>query len=118
MAAKIPKRLAGPAQLSGTAATLYTAPNPSSLPTGMLAKALVKHIHLMNSDTVARLVTISVTTDGATKRLLDAVSIAAGATRDDYPYLPLEANEVIQGFADVASKVTYIIGGDEMITGG
>jgi hypothetical protein len=118
MSARIPKRLAGPAQLSGAAATLYTAPNPSSLPTGMLAKAIVKHIHFQNPTAAAIAVTLSITADAASKRFLDAVDVPAHGTRDDYPYLVLEAGETIQGFAGTASQVVYEIGGDEIITGG
>lgn len=118
MTARIPKRLAGPIQLASAAATIYTAPNPTSLPTGMIAKAYVRHIHLSNPDTVSHTVTLSITADAASKRILDAYTLAAGTTKDDFPLYVLEAAEVIQGFADVATKVVCIIDGDEVVLGG
>jgi len=119
MPARIPNRLAGPAQLANAAATLYTTPNPSSLPAGMTAKTIVRHIHLFNNDTAtAYKATLSITADGATKRILDAYSIAASSPYDSFPYYILAAGEIVQGFADTASKITYIIDGDEIILGG
>jgi hypothetical protein len=118
MAARIPKRLTGPAQLAGAAATIYTCPNPSSLPTGMLSKAIIRHIHLKNPDVSPITVTMSIGTDAASKRIFDADSIPAGGTLDHFGLYILEANEVIQAFASTASKIVYIIDGDEVITGG
>lgn len=116
--ARIPKRLAGPAQLAAATATLYTAPNPSSLPTGMLFKAYIRHIHLSNPDTVSHTVTLAIGADAASKRILDAYTMAAGTTLDLFPLYVLEATELLTGFADSATKVVYIVDGDEVVLGG
>lgn len=118
MSARIPKRLAGPIQLASSTATIYTAPNPSSLPTGMIAKAYIKHIHLSNPTANARTVTMSITADAASKRILDAYTLAAGTTKDDFPMYVLEAGEIIAANADAATAVVCVIDGEEVVLGG
>lgn len=107
--ATTPLRLAGPAQLGNAAATLYTVPSTT--------KTIVRHIHLFNADTVAHTITISITADAASKRIYDAYSLAAGTELDRWGYYVLEAAEILQGFADTASKVTYTIDGDQLTLG-
>jgi hypothetical protein len=99
------KRLAGPAQLSASAATKYTAP---------AAGAIVRYVRFYNADTVARTITFSVGTDAAGTRLLDARTIAAGGEFDWYPIIPMTNAEIIQAFADSANKVTLTISGIDL----
>lgn len=103
--AKKPLRLAGPAQLSATAATKYT------VPTGL--RTLLRYIHFYNADTTARVVTLSIGADAAGTRIYDAYSIPAGSPYAVWCYIALEAAEIVQAFADVANKVTLTLGGDE-----
>jgi len=113
--AKTPKRLYGPALLTGATLTKYTVP--------ALTKTIVRHIHLENNDSVAHQVTISVGADAAATRLLDAYSIpgaAAGVTGsvvDLWCYLVLDAAEIVAAFADTTLKVGITINGDELTLG-
>ena len=102
-------------QLTGSNATLYTAPSVSS-PTGATQGALLKSIVLCNTDTSARTVTMYVIESGgsvaANRMILSAMSIAASTTvtltfPDDT--FPLDSGETVQGFADTTAKVTYRI---------
>lgn len=106
--ARIPKRLAGPSQLAAAAATLYTVASSR--------RGIIRHIHLSNpTGSAATKFTISIGTDGASKRIFDVYPLAAGATYDHYCYHVLEAAEVIQAFADSASAIVITINGDEEI---
>ena len=102
-------RLAGPALLTGAAATLYTAPAASTYNTG---KVVVRRIHLFNEDTSARTVTISIGADAAGTRILDAFSIPANTPYDLWGPFNLAAAEIIQGLADTTNKVTQTIDGE------
>jgi hypothetical protein len=106
---RTPKRLAGPAQLTGSAATKYTVPSNT--------KTILRHIHLYNADTVAQTVTVSIGTDAAGTRILDAYSLAAGAEYDRWVYEVLETTEIIQAFAGTTLKVTITLNGDEYTLG-
>lgn len=105
------KRLAGPAQLSGSAATKYTAPSyvPSTLAT------IIRKIHLYNADTVARAVTVSIGADAAGTRILDAYSMAAGSYLPLFGPWTLKTGEILQAFADSANKVTITVDGEENV---
>lgn len=99
------KRLAGPAQLTGAAATQYTVPATT--------KTIIRHIHISNTGAGAVTLTMSVGTDAAGTRLFDAYSIAAGATLDWFPFLVLTAAEIIQAFAGTANVLVITISGTE-----
>ena len=103
--ARTPKRMAGPAQLSGSAATKYTSPA-----TG----AIVREIHVSNPSGSAVTFTLSVGTDAAGVRLYDALSIPANSVRTFYHYIVLGNAEIIQAFAGTASTLTLTIDGDEL----
>ena len=114
--ARIPLRFYGPAQLADTNTLLYT------VPTG--AKARVRHIHLSNADTAAHQVTLAILTGAtAANRVLDAFSIAAAAAgvtasvQDFWVDWTLEAAETLYGFADAASHVVMVVGGEEIVLG-
>lgn len=98
------KRIVGPAMLTAAAATQYTAP------TGI--RAVIKRIHLLNTDVAARTVTFSIGVDAAGTRLYQSQSIAAGGYFDDYANYTLEPAELIQAFADVTTKVVITINAD------
>jgi hypothetical protein len=113
--ARIPKRLAGPAQVSNVAATKYTVPATT--------KTVVRHIHVQNPSGSAVTFTLSIGADGAATRVIDAFSIpaaAAGVTTsvvDWFVYYVLEAAEVIQAFAGTNNILTLTIDGDEIVLG-
>lgn len=105
--ATTPKRLYGPALLTGTTATKYTVPAGT--------KAIVRWIHIENNDAaVAYNLTLSIGADAAGTRMFDAYPIPAGAVYDWYPYLEMDTAEIIAAFASTTNKLGIIIGGDEI----
>lgn len=101
----------GPAFLAnGAAATIYTAPSAGTYATG---KATIRKIELFNADTSARAITISVGADGTSTRIRSAYSLAAQTPHIIWGPINLATTEIIQGFADAASKVTYEIDVEE-----
>lgn len=108
--AKTVQRFVGPTRLSNAAATVYTVPG--------LSKAVVTHIHFMNPSASAIPVTFSIGTDGATTRVLEAVSVGAGATYDWYsPGIVLDTAEIVQAFAGTASVVNMTMFGYTLAAG-
>jgi len=103
------KRLSGPTQLTGSAVTQFTGA------TGITST--LRHVHVENPSVSAVTFTLSIGADGATTRVFDAYSIAAGAVLDWYPYIAIAAGEVVQAFAGTASQLVLTIGGDINATG-
>lgn len=104
--ARTPKRLAGPAQISNTAATKYTVPSNT--------KTVVRHIHVSNPSGSPVNLTLSIGTDAAGVRLFDAYPIAAGAVLDHYCYHVLDAAEIIQAFGSTTNVLVLTVNGDEI----
>jgi hypothetical protein len=102
------KRLFGPAQLTNAAATKYTVPAGT--------KTKVRHVHFCNPG-AATTITCSLGADAAGTRLLDAMPIPASSPYDWYPYMVMDAAEIIQAFAGVTNQVTMTIFGDELTLG-
>lgn len=113
--ARTPLRLAGPAQVSNSAATKYTVPAAT--------KTIVRHIHVQNPSGSAVTFTLSIGADAAATRIFDAYSIPAaaagvtGSVFDHYCYYVLEAAEVIQAFAGTNNILTLTIDGDQITLG-
>lgn len=103
------KRLFGPAQVNGSPAqTKYTVPAGT--------KARVRHVHVFNP-AAAITFTLSLGADAAGTRLFDAYTIPANSPFDWYPYLIMDAGEVLQAFASVANQLVLTIWGDELTLG-
>lgn len=99
------KRLAGPALVTGSAATKYTAP---------AAGAIIRHIRVGNPGSGSPLgFTLSVGSDAAGTRLYDVYSIPAGGT-DFYPIVPLTNAEIVQAFAASTNILTLTINGIDL----
>jgi hypothetical protein len=107
--ARIPKRLAGPAQVSNAAATKYTVP--------AVTKTIIRFIRVQNPSGSPVTFTASIGTDGAATRIFDAYSIAAGGTLDHFCYYVLEVAEIFQAFAGTNNILTLTIDGDEIVLG-
>lgn len=107
--ARIPKRLAGPAQVSNVAATKYTVPSTT--------KTVVRHIHVQNPSGSPVTFTASIGADAAATRIFDAYSIAAGTVLDHFCYYVLDAAEIIQALAGTNNILTLTIDGDEIVLG-
>lgn len=98
-------RAAGPAALTGAAATKYT------VPAGM--RFIIRHIHFSNTPVAAATVTASIGADAAGTRFLDQYPIAASAVYDHYCYYVLAAGEVIQAWQNTGgTSVVLTIDGD------
>ena len=100
---RTPTRLAGPAALSNSAATKYTAP---------AGGAVVRQIHVNNPSGSAVDFTLSIGTDATGTRIFDGLSIAADSTYDHYCYWPLTNGEIIQAFGGTNNAMTLTISGD------
>jgi len=109
--ARTPKRLAGPALVTNTAATKYTVPAAT--------RTILRHIHVQNPSGSAVTFTLSIGADATAVRLLDAFSIpaaAAGVTesvKDWFCYYVLEAAEIVQALAGTNNILTLTLNGDE-----
>lgn len=97
------RRLAGPAALTGVAATKYTAP------AGI--RGIIRHIHVSNTSSAPIVVTMSIGADAAGTRIFDSYTIAAGAVLDHYCLYVLVAAEIFQAFGGTAGVLT--IDGEE-----
>jgi hypothetical protein len=107
--ARIPTRLAGPAQVSNAAATKYTVPATT--------KTIIRHIHIQNPSGSPVTFTASIGADAAGTRIFDAYSIAAGSVLDHFCYYVMAAAEVFQAFAGTNNILVLTIDGDEIILG-
>lgn len=103
--ARTPTRLAGPAQVSNSAATKYTVPGATT--------AVVRHIHISNPSGSAVDFTLSIGTDAAGVRLFDGYSIPADSVFERHVYWVLDAAEIIQAFAGTNNVLTLTLNGDE-----
>lgn len=101
------KRLAGPQQLASSAADLYTVPAGT--------RTQIRHFHISNPSGADVDATLSVGTDAAGTRILDAHPIPANSIYS--PRRPaeytLEAGEKIQGWASTGSTLVIEIDGVE-----
>ena len=93
----------GPHQLSNTAATLYTVPGSTT--------TTFRSITVTNTDSADRTFCLSIGTDDIGTRIFSETEIQANKTAVIDGEWSLEAGEVIQAFADVASKVNITLNG-------
>ena len=100
------KRLAGPSQLTGSAATVYTTPGATT--------TIVRNIHVANNTSGAVTFTMSIGADAAGKRIYDAVSIPAHDALDWSGFLVLAATETLQAFASAGTSLTLTVSGVEV----
>src|SRR5689334_19638463 len=103
--AQTAKRLAGPAQVSNSAATKYTVPASTV--------TVIRNIHVQNPSGSAVTFTLSIGSDAAGTRLYDAFSIPPTAVYDAYGPFVLSAGEIIQAFAGTNNVLTLTISGTE-----
>lgn len=106
-----PKRLAGPAYLTGAAANIYTPPASTMY-------CVLRHIHFCNDDSIAHQVTIYVGATGGSAggtELFKSFNIPAFGTYDWPCYLPMASTDFLTGLADTASKVTITVAGDQFV---
>jgi hypothetical protein len=107
--------------LTGTSATLYTAPaapaNANAV--GVNPIAIVDKVWLSNTDASARTVTLYVVESGGAvadnRAVMKSVSIPANSTIDIDPSWVLEASGTLRGLADTTLKVTVLVSGTEYL---
>ena|SRR5712671_3363755 len=108
---RTPKRLFGPAQLTNAAATKYTVPAGT--------KTCIRHFHVENPGAQVTL-TASIGADAAGTRIYDAIVVPANSQGlVPYPFVEfwLEAAEILQVYASVASQLVLTVDGDEYTLG-
>lgn len=103
--ARTPTRLAGPAALAGSAATIYTVPGATT--------TVMRHIHFSNPSAGAIDITLSIGADAAGTRLFDDFEIAADSVYEHFCYHVLDAAEIVQAWAATAATVVITVSGDE-----
>lgn len=106
-----PKRLAGPAYVSSTAADIVTSP-PST------QYNLIRMIHFCNEDTAAHTVNIYLgATGGSTggTTFFKSFTIAANSTYDWPCFLVQKYTEYLSGSTDTASKVSVTVMGESLV---
>lgn len=108
-----PKRLVTPAQLTGSATTLYT------VPTGTTTQ--IKQIILCNDTTSAVTATLYLVptggSAGVTNLILNAKAIPTDGSPLIYAFdegLIMNAGDTLQGLASTTAQVTYHVTGDEL----
>lgn len=93
-------------QLPNTKGTLYTTPAST--------QAIVISITLVNTDSSARTVNLYVKPGATSRRIIPVdMSLGIGAQSEYTGRITLEAADLIEGDASVASKVDYVINGVE-----
>jgi hypothetical protein len=107
-------KLLGQVQLGAAAADIY---NPTG-PAPFVAEA--KSMWICNTDTANRAITIRIGTGALTaaNSLFDGCTIPANDTwviKDAEFLLAINSGYKIQGFADVAAKVTVTVFGEEIV---
>ena len=105
----LPKRFAGPAQVSNAAATKYTVPANRI--------AVIRNIHIQNPSASAVTFTMSIGADAAGTRIFDAFSIPANSVYDSFAPFVLAAGELVQAFAGTNNILTLTIDGEEDLVG-
>ena len=105
--AKTIKNLFGPAALTTSAATKYTA--SANGPTD------IRHIHFSNTSAGSVTVTLSIGADAAGTRILDAYPMAASTVLDLYNVV-VPASTVVQIYAS-STAVTCVMDGYEYTAG-
>ena len=94
-------------QLPNAKATLYTCP-------GATATVIPKGgIRLCNTDTSSRTVYLFANPAGTSREIEDGLVLGSKFVYTNPDVITLEAGGLIEGYADVVDKVTYVISGAE-----
>jgi hypothetical protein len=102
MATTISKRLAGPAALTTSAATKYTAP--------ALTTTVIRRGRVSNPSGGALTFTMSIGADATGTRLYDAVSVPAGGGLDIFGPFTVAAGEIVQALGSGTALVLELDG--------
>ena len=101
--ADVGKRFYGPAQPAGSAGTLFPVTTSHSYH--------VTNITVTNTTTSIATITLSIGTDAAATRILDAVDVPAKGVLVLNGYWFMASTEIMQGWQGTASALTVTISG-------
>lgn len=107
--ARVPTRLAGPAQVSNAAATKYTNTSGES--------TIVRHVHVYNPGTGTVNFTMSIGADAAGTRIFDAYPVLEDVPLDHWCYYVLTGTETIQALGSTNNQLVLTIDGDRVLLG-
>ena len=99
------KRLVGPVQLAGAAATVYTTPAATI--------TTIRCIHIVNTSASAVGFTMSLGADAAGTRIYNSYTIAGADVFDWTGSIVMNAAEILQMYAGTAATLTAIVSGVE-----
>jgi len=106
----VPARFYGPALLSTSPTTLFTA--------AASKRSLIELIHVMNESASSATLTLSIGTDGSGTRIYDSFTFRPNEMRAITTYLVLNEGEVFQGFSGSASAILLTVSGRVSDVGG
>ena len=105
------KRLAGPAYIASSATDIYNC--------GANKYAIVKHIHIANTDSSARTFSLYIGATGGSSggtELEKSFSVAANSDYDRYfTGLKMAATDFLSGIASSSSTLVITVTGDEYV---
>lgn len=96
-----PTRFYGPALLTTTPTTLFTAND----------RSVIELIHIMNESVSSVNLSLSIGTDAAGTRIYDSYPIPAGQMRAIPEFFVVNTGETMQGSASVNSAIVLVISG-------
>ena len=103
--ADFPKRI-GPIALTAAPVTLYVTPPDRTF--------TLRNIHVCNESALTAHFTMSIGVDAAGTRIYRNVELEGNGGAFDWSgYMPLDPNELLEAFADIASALTITISGVE-----
>lgn len=103
-----PTRFCAPTALTGTEATLYTAPTGSGL------EAVIRNIHVCNTQGEDRAVTMAIGSTGtAANLLLSGVVVPANDAVTFDVYIGMNTAETLRAFASLSGGLTVTVMGVE-----
>lgn len=101
------KRLAGPSQLTTSAATLYTVPASTT--------CIVRHIHVANTTANVVTLTLGIGAAGtAANQLFSAYPLNGNAVLDWTGFMVLNAADILSALAGTGSALTITVSGIEV----
>lgn len=99
------KPLAGPTNLTGTAATVYTVPGSTT--------TVVKSVTAANVTGADRKIFVSIGTDAVGTRVLPGVVVPANDVLVLDVWWPMTAAQIMQAYTDTSGGITLFVGGIE-----
>lgn len=100
-----PKRLAGPVNLTASAATLLTATAAKT--------TVIRSIRVVNIGAAPQTFRLSIGSDATGTRIIHDFEVPVGDAYKEFMYEVLAAGETLQGYASVTGYLTITVNGTE-----